>query len=209
MPAELLLAALAVADAHPLARDRYSLRAALRLDGDRVDALVVLEIPFDVVVKSLGGELQASGVDPASASAREARDAWTASVWKRLADGLVLTVDGVVPAGAWAPSDNRYNGKGVASEGFFLYVVEFRPAGPITLDGDVTLDLVNTGWTDAPMSYSAVVMPGKGWTVTEHSLSGVLPDRPYDLNDPAFWVDDPGLRALRARFVKAEVRGGG
>lgn len=184
--------ALAVALAHPAARDRYSLRAALRLDGDRLDALVVLEIPYDTVVKEVAAQ--------AEGTAFEARDAHTRGVWDALGAALVLTVDDRPVPGAWRPSDSRYNGKGSPTEGFFLYVVQFEPAAPVVLGDAVSVRVTNTGWLAEPMTYSAMVMPGAGWTVVRSSLEGLLPDRAYDLNDPAFWIDDARLRDVSVTF---------
>ncbi|HMU81023.1 MAG TPA: hypothetical protein PKC57_12250, partial [Microthrixaceae bacterium] len=185
-----LLVTLALA--HPLSRDRYSLRAAIRVEQDRADVVVVLEVPFDRVMQDLRGGLDAAGVRPeASAPAREVLDRYNAAMWRQMADHLLLLVDGRPVAATWRPSDSRYNGKGAVTEGFFVYIVELAPDAPLQLGRQATLTLVDTGWPDAPMAYSAYVGAGKGWTVTDSSARGVMPDRPYDLNDPSFWVTDP------------------
>jgi hypothetical protein len=197
-----LLCALALA--HPLSRDRYSLRTAVRVEADRTDVLVVLEIPFDVVMKDVRAGLDAAGVSAeGGAPAREVLDRYNQSVWRRLADGLLLLVDGQPVAGSWVPSSNRYNGKGAVTEGFFVYIVEHRPAAPLALGPEPSITVVNTAWPDAPMAYSAYVAAGPGWTVASSSAARLLPERPYDLNDASFWVDDAALRLLTARFRRA------
>lgn len=199
-----LLLVSVVADAHPLSRDRYSLRTALRLDADKLDALVVLEIPFDKVMAELKTGLDAAGTTAQSgAPAREVLDAYTAGVWKELGEGLILLADGRPVPGTWAPADSRYNGKGAVTEGFFIYIVEFKPTAPWAFGPGVSLQVLDANWPSAPMAYSAYVEAGKGWKVAYSSAARSLPDKPYDLNDPAFWVDDPAMRVLSVRFERA------
>lgn len=194
---------LASASAHPLSRELFSFRTALRLDGDRLDALVVLEIPFDVVMAGLRERLGTDKPaldDPAS---RAAVDAWNQRIWEKMADGLLLVADGQIVPGRWKPSGSRYNGQGAVTEGFFLYVVEFEAAAPLPESTSHTVRVTNIGWPDAPMAWSGVVFPGAGWTVTQSSTTGILPDRPYALDDAAFWVADPSLRTVEGRWTRA------
>lgn len=194
----------ALALAHPLSRDRYSLRTAVRVEAERVDVLVVLEIPFDTVMSEVRGGLDAAGVAPdAGLPAREVLDRYNSSVWRRMGEGLLVLADGAPVAGTWVPSSNRYNGKGAVTEGFFVYIVEYRPEVPLRLGPTAELTVINTAWPEAPMAYSAYVAAGSGWTLTASSTQGLLPARTYDLNDPAFWVEDPALRLLTARFARS------
>jgi hypothetical protein len=205
--------AMELAVAHPMSRDRYSLRAALRMDGDRLSALVVLEVPFDVVMASLKADVDATDIArvgpdglPAAEDARRLLDTHNATIWRQLGEGLILVANGAPVPGAWGPSDSRFNGKGSVTEGFFMYVIEFRAAEGWSAPADLDLTLYDAAWPDVPMSYSAYVEAGRGWAVRSNSAAAALPARPYDLNDPAFWVDDPALRVLRVRFQRGEVR---
>ena len=189
------------AEAHPMSRDKYSLRTAVRLSTSQLDAVVVLEVPMDVVTSALRARIDAATA--ASTEARAVVDAYSAAQWQAMAAGLSLTIDGQAVPGRWLPREDRFNGKGAVSEGFFMYIVEFRPDGPLRLDGDVTVRVVNKGFTEVPMVYSAWVLAGDGWTLASSSAQRALPGRAYDLNDPAFWVEDPSLRTVEARFVAA------
>ncbi|MCA9572016.1 MAG: hypothetical protein KC656_29460 [Myxococcales bacterium] len=194
----------AVAWAHPLSKTNYSLRTAIQVEGETADVVVVLEVPFSVVTEDLKGDLEKAREAAAPAkAAQDVLDAYTQRHWAQLAKGLTLTVDGEAVPGAWKPRANRLNGKGAVSGGFFLYIVEFVPAGgALPLDDDVTFVVDNQGYQGLPMVYSAMVVSGKGWKVAHSSASALLPDRPYDLNAPDFWVEDPALRHLVARYTR-------
>ena len=76
----LLVVALAVpsAQAHPMSRDKYSLRTAVQLTGGKLDAVVVLEVPFDVVTGDVRPDMEkartaadsTAAIPTATASAR-------------------------------------------------------------------------------------------------------------------------------------------
>lgn len=192
------------AHAHPMSRDQWSLRTAVQLVADKLDAVVVLEVPFDVVAKALKPGLDAarSQGQAAPTAADAVIQGYAKQHFDTLAKHLTLTVDGRSVPGAWRPSANRLNGKGAVEGGFFLYIVEFVPSGPLPLDADVTLVVDDRAYLDAPMVYSAMVVAGTGWKVVSSSAAKLLPARPYDLNAPDFWVADPALRRVEARFQR-------
>lgn len=193
-----------VAEAHPMSRDQWSLRTAVQLVADKLDAVVVLEVPFDVVAKALKPGLDAARAQgqAAPAAADAVIQGYAKQHFDTLARHLTLTVDGKPVPGTWRPSANRLNGKGAVEGGFFLYIVEFAPAGTPKLDDDVTLVVDDKAYPDAPMVYSAMVVAGTGWKVVSNSAAKLLPTRPYDLNAPDFWVSDPSLRRVEARFQR-------
>lgn len=194
----------ALAAAHPLSKDTWSLRSAVQAQADALDVVVVLEVPFAVVTKDLRERMdavRASG--EGSKGAQAVLDAYAKEHWARMAKGLKLTVDGKAVEGSWRPRDNRYNGKGAVDGGFFMYIVEFVPTSGWSLDGDVTVVVENAAYPDEDMVYSGLVLSSPPWTVTRDSSKDVLPDRPYDLRSPDFWLPDASLRKLVARFVKA------
>lgn len=202
----LVVGLLPAAHAHPMSRDKYSLRTALRLQdtggAPELEAVVVLEVPFQVVMGALEEELKAARAsDEGRAAAKRVLDGHSEDVWAKMASQLTITVDGKPLEGSWGPQDSRFNGKGAVTEGFFIYIVEFTPTD-LTLDEDVTVQVTNRGWTDVPMVYSAMVLDGPPWTAVDHSLEGVLPDKPYDLNDPAFWLEDESLRMVTVRYTR-------
>ncbi|MCB9679928.1 MAG: hypothetical protein H6733_00525 [Alphaproteobacteria bacterium] len=199
----LALAVGTVAAAHPMSRDKWSLRTAVQIADGKLDAIVVLEVPFDVVTKDLKADMDAARAAPdASKAAQQVLDAYTKAHWDRLGKGLTLQIDGKKVAGSWKPRDNRLNGKGAVTGGFFMYIVEFVPDAPLTLGTPVTITIDDAGYADVDMVYSAMVVAGDGWTVEDNSAAKLLPATPYDINNPAFWVADPALRHLAARFAR-------
>lgn len=190
------------AHAHPMSRVDYSMRAAVQLDGDHLEAVVVMEVPFDVVAADLraGMEAARTAAEP-TAQAQQVLDAYSHKVWDQLGQGLRVRVNGQVVPGTWGPKDNRLNGKGAVTGGFFLYMVEFRPAAPLVLGKSVDVVIENWGMADKPMVYSAMVVPGRGWTVTMDSSRIALPNAPYNVDDPRFWTRNLSLRRLEARFA--------
>lgn len=191
------------ASAHPMSREDWSLRTAVQVDADRLDVVVVLEVPFDVVSKELGADMTAArdAADPA-ASAQKVLDAYTRGHWDRLAAGLKLWVNGEPVSGHWAPKNSRLNGKGAVSAGFFMYIVEFVPDAPWVLGDEVDVMVGNVAYAHAPMVYSAMVVTGTPWQVAWDTARLSLPSGAYNVDDPRFWVRDVRLRALRAHVVR-------
>lgn len=189
--------------AHPMTRDAWSLRTAVQLAGETLDVVVVLEVPFDVVTSDLKADLDAARTSAdASKAAQAVLDRYTQKHFDTMAAGLSLTIDGKKVAGAWKPRKNRLNGKGAVTGGFFMYIVEFVPAAPPAFGREVRVVVHNGGYTEPKMVYSAMVVSGVGWTVAEDSSKSLLPDKPYDLNGPEFWVSDAALRKVSARYTR-------
>lgn len=185
--------------AHPLSRDQWSLRTAVRLAGDDAQVVVVLEVPFDVVGRAVR---EARAADPDTPVDR-LLEAYGHAMLERLAAEVRLTVDGQPVPGAFGPKEHPLNGRGSASGGFFTWIVEFTPTGAWPLDGDVVVQVVHQDFADVGIVYSAFVDGGSGWRVAEDSSKAVLPEGTYRMDDPAFWSADPRLRTLRARFLTA------
>lgn len=192
----------AVASAHPMSRSDYSVRSAIQLDGDQLEAVVVMEVPFDVVAGELRQDMEtARAAKNPSHQAQAVLDAYSRRHWDAMGGGLRVRVNGEVVPGTWGPKDNRLNGKGAVTGGFFLYMVEFTPAAPLKLAGDVSVVIENHGYADKPMVYSAMVVAGKGWRVSLDSSRFALPNAPYNVDDARFWTRDLSLRRLEARFA--------
>lgn len=182
--------------AHPLSKDKWSLRTAVRLQERTAQVLIVLEVPFDVVGKAIRQAREQDGDAPVDQLlARYGRE-----VLGQLAGQASLTVDGRPVPGTFVRKDHPLNGRGSAAGGFFTWIVEFQAKGDWPLDEEVVVEVRNTGFTEADIVYSALADAGPGWTLVEDSTKGVLPSRRYVLDDPAFWSPDPSLRTLRARF---------
>lgn len=174
----LLLPALAVA--HPLGRDEYSLRAGIEADGDGLRVVVMGEIPMAEVITGLGR--LAEGKPPTRAH----QQAWTRARLDELAASQTLTVDGQALSPTWTPSASAFNGR--ALDGFFVYVIETRvPAEK--LDRDVTVVLQDQAWPDKPMVYHNQARASDGWTVASSTAT----------DD---WTEDAGQRTLTVRFTR-------
>ncbi len=192
------------AGAHPMSRDAWSLRTAVQLAGEKLDVVVVMEVPFAVVAGDLRPALDEARKAPNAALAAEAAvTAYAQRHFSALGKALTVRLNGAPLAGTWRASANRLNGKGAVEGGFFLYIVEFVPKSPPVLGSAVRIEVDNAAYPDPTMVYSVMVHAGSGWSVSQNSAAKLLPSRPYDLNAPDFWVSDPALRKLDARFVKA------
>ncbi len=194
----LSLGAVRPVHAHPLGKAQWSLRTAARASGDAIQVLVVVEVPFDDVGKAVR-EARASD---ASTDAGAVVAAYGQALLARMASQARLTIDGAPVPGAFVAMDHPLNGRGSAAGGFFTWIITFEPASAWPLDDDVLLEIRHTGFTEEDLVYSTFADGGAPWTVTEDSSKAVLPDRPYALEDPAFWSPDKRLRTLRARFVR-------
>ena len=205
----LLLAAPTAAQAHPFSRDSYSIRQALRLKDERLLAVVILEIPADVVMRELVGEAEAKAreaeldgkeIDPKVSRAQV--NAFNKRIWGRMAEGLSLRVGGEALAGSWKPLKSDANGKG--GEGFFVYMVGFDPKGKPKFGDEVAVELANTGWSDVPMYYAGLVNVGAEWAIAANNardvLGAIAETEDPDPTDPKGWSQDEALRNLRVTF---------
>lgn len=178
----LLLLLPTVADAHPMGRDEYSLRAGVEMREEGVRVILMGEIPMAKVITGLGQ--LAGGTRPTKAH----QAAWNEARYDELAKGQTLTVDGEAVEVTWSPSRSALNGRAI--DGFFVYVIEASiPAA--SLDEDVTVRLQDQAWTEAPMVYSAQARASDGWTVAESTA-------------PDDWTEDAAVRDLTVRFVKKD-----
>lgn len=189
-----------LAQAHPLSRGNYSLRTALRVSDQKLDAIVILEIPTGVIADAIKSPIAQLGAAPTTEDRMNVLGEYKDAQFQALAAGLTLTVNGQSYGGRWLPRPSVYNGAASASDGFFMYIVEFHPETPLPTGDTLNVTLLNQTYPNAPMVYSAQVLPGTGWLVKSSSASEVLPNEPYDINDPKFWVEDPSLRNIKVTF---------
>lgn len=193
---------------HPMSRDIWSLRNALKLGTGGVQAVVILEIPADVVMAALleGFEGEATGEELEESVARARVRRWNSDRFDEMARGLELLVNGQVAPGEWGPLKSDANGKG--GEGFFVYMVGFRPkqkGGAVWDFGDeVTLELRDTIAPDKPMVLTALVATDGPWKIETNSARAVLGDKAEipDLDNPDAWKEDPSLRTLTVTFSR-------
>jgi|GEM_PF-4019781 len=209
----LLLLLPAFASAHPMSRDQWSLRHAMKLDAGGLTAVVVLEIPDQMVVDELKAAeaiAQAgvqAGTDKRSPSElrRDLVDAQRKEQWKLLGRGVSLTVNGKPVDVAFTPHDTPANGR--AMSGFFLYIVSVKlPADHPALAGEtVAAVLQDDAYPVPPMVFSALVKGGDDWLPTFDSSTAVFgDDRGSGLpDDPRSWSDDKSLRRLEAKWKRA------
>jgi hypothetical protein len=203
----------AAAGAHPMSRDQWSLRHAVKLDGGGLTAVVVLEIPDQIVVEELKAAEQLAklkveaGQDPRTPS--ELRRALVQEQrkeqWKLLAEGCSLTVNGSKVDVPFTPHDTPANGRAMA--GFFLYIVsvELGPEHKLLQGQDEVVAVIqDDAYPTPPMVFSALVKDGDGWATTYDSSAAVFgEDRGSGLpDDPRSWSEDQSLRRLEARWKR-------
>jgi|GEM_PF-2348146 len=187
-----------VAVAHPFAATEYSLRTAFKASDEALVAFVVLEVPIPVVMKGIG----VSGEDDLATKKRKVAR-YNEGIWKQMASGLTLTVDGKAVKGDWLAIEHELNGK--AAEGFFVYMVGFAFADPTALPatGGYTVTVDNTGFSDVPMWYSGSAVALEPWTVSANTAQDVLGDNSErKLTDPGRWTRDDAMRHMVVGFQK-------
>jgi hypothetical protein len=193
---------------HPMSRDAYSLRNAVKLGPDGLQAVVILEVPADVVMGSLLEDFEggATGEELDEQVARAKVRRWNEGQWDLMGAGLKVFVNGEEAPGEWGALRSDANGKG--GEGFFVYMVGFRPkskAAPIWDFGDeATIEIRNTIYPDKPMFLSALVSYGDGWTIGSNSAKDVIGEKAEvpDLTNPDAWSEDPSLRTLTVVYQR-------
>jgi hypothetical protein len=183
---------------HPFSRDFYSMRSGLRLAAGELRAVVVVEIPTPKImlefVRKYGYKSDYS---------QQEMDEFTRYQFDRLGPLLHLEVDGREIAGTWEPVDDPRNGKG--GEGFFVVMVEFRPAEPLELASETEVAVINEAFEGEPMYYSGYAEAGAGWRVAHCSAEDAVGDLDSSVdfaNDLDAWTDDPALRTVEATFER-------
>lgn len=194
----LLMAAAPVARAHPFAETEYSLRTAFKASDEALVAFVVLEVPIPVVMKGIG---VAAEDDLATKKRKVAR--YNQGIWKQMASGLTLQVDGAPVKGEWLAIEHELNGK--AAEGFFVYMVGFAFADPAALpaSGGYAVKVDNAGFAEVPMWYSGSAVALSPWIVTQNTAKEVLGDNSErKLTDPGRWTRDENMRHMTVAFKR-------
>ncbi|MEN0065787.1 MAG: hypothetical protein AAGA48_26850 [Myxococcota bacterium] len=187
------------ASAHPNDPTYWSLRTFVRTSDTSLQIIVGLEIPLGTV---LTGITESAGM-VAKVSARHERE-YTESQWRVMSEGLVLKADGKRVNVEFRPIQHPINGK--AGEQFVVYLVGAQLDDLAGRFGDeVTLELENTIYPDAPMYLSAFANAASPWVITENSARKVLGDI-VDVEEaselPAAWKRDAGLRQLRLKLAR-------
>lgn len=186
------------AAAHPFAATEYSLRTAFKASDEALVAFVVLEVPIPVVMKGIGVDAE----DDLTTKRRKVTR-YNEAIWKQMADGLALTVDGEPLRGEWLAIEHELNGK--AAEGFFVYMVGYAfddPAG-LTKRSTYTVKVVNTGFSGVPMWYSGSAVALEPWVVGVNTAREVLGEKSTrKLTDPDRWTRDDRMREMVVSFER-------
>lgn len=194
LAAALLLPSAALA--HPFSKTAYSARSAVRVGDAKLKAIVVVEVPAQVVLDRLQ-TLAPEGKKPGRKHVNQLNE----QIWTEIAAGLTVTVDGATPAGAWKAVDSKVNGKG--AEGFFVYLVGYELAAPPAWGDRVVVELRNDGYRDVELYLSGMAKADPGWTIVSNSAEATLGDREFSVNDPDSWKQDEALRALTVVYERA------
>lgn len=189
-----LLALTVPAGAHPLGKTSHSLYSALRVGDGTVSAVVILEVPRDVVLEDVRARID-GGV-----AKRKAVKEHDAGRFAALAEGLSLKVDGEPVPVVWRPLAVPSNGKVV--DDFFMYWVGAEVPLPDGQKVEVKLD--NQAFQGVDMVYSGSVQARGAWKVDGNSVAKVLGADPstLDRTDPAAWTTDASLRAVAGSWTR-------
>ena len=179
------------ASAHPFGQDFWALRTELRMGVSGPEIVVMGEVPIMVVLaefRRFYKHLERPGVEEDLAYRERKLD--------ELRQHLGLRANDVPVRGSWTAADSPKNG--LAGEGSFLYMLQFEPAEPWSLDGErLEIEVVNGAYPGLPLWLSAHVgvAEGAGWAATSSTARDLLGDG-ADLVDvdkePDGWTTDEG-----------------
>ncbi len=210
LPAYLLVAAWAASPAFPHAfwPTFYSSKTAISLDENGLRAVVVVEIPTVSLVPKfrqhfagvdLKKEIQEGRFEDLEARFRD-------HLFEELGSGLSLEIDGRGTPGRWQPVDTPANG--LASEGFFVYMLEFEPDEPLLLDapGEHRLRVRNDLYPDKNIVLANYVETKEGWQLIESSTPQPPAESDLTVGSPAeiaMWSQEPEMRDFRIVVLRA------
>ncbi len=188
----------APASAHPFGTKFHSMRHELRMTDEGLEAVVVLEVPTPVVLRTY----QKRYAD-APVTTEEAEADFLAWWIGRLAEGLELTVNGEPAEGAWVKADHPSNGRG--AEQFFVYLLSFSFEAQPEPGAELRVGLINASLPKAKMYYSSFAEAAGGWSVASNSardLIGAKADVAEVSEDPDAWTRDEAARSLEVVFSR-------
>lgn len=196
----LLVATSGPVAAHSFWPTFYSAKTTVTADGERLGVTVVVEVP---VVSLLGKFRKYFSHLDLEQEIREGRfealeDEFRAHQLSRLAAALELRLDGEAPAGTWQPVDTPVNGR--ANEGFFVYLLEFRPQAPPELGATAEVEVSNRVYEGRNIVFANYVDARGGWEVVESSTPQPSPAADLSPGSPdeiAMWSEEPERRRFR------------
>lgn len=201
----LLASATAPLAAHVAWPTHYSEKATITVRGDELRVAMVVEIPLDQLVLAfnehfqgvdLFAEIEKGRGDELEAQFREAQ-------FERLARDLSLTVNGVEYQGEWRPADTPINGR--ASEGFFVYILEWLPPGDLNLGKTNRITVTNHLFEEKPTVFANLVATD-GWQLLESSTPQPPPGAnltPGSDAELALWSQDETRRTFTVVVERA------
>ncbi len=209
--AALVIAALGAAvpgQAHSFWPSYHSAKTALSLGEKGLEAAVVVEVPSFEMVSAfreyysdidLIAEIEAGRFEPLE-------DEFRADQLTRFGAGLELFIDGRPVSGSWQPVDSPANG--LATEGFFVYMLEFVFDRPPELGERVEVRLEARLLQEKSLMMANVVQAKDGWEVVQSSIPP--PEEYPELPEGAalgaelgLWSEDPVKRDLRVSFARS------
>lgn len=186
--------------AHPFSTDEYSLRSSVQVTEKGVSMLVAMEVPIPRALKEIGAKKEES-----KRVKQKKIDAYTKKQWKLLGDSLSYSIDGVPQKGKWFPIDDPSNGK--AAEGFFVYLISFKPKKKPKLSEGSVITLVNNAYPEEKMVYSASVYDSDSWSVKSSTANDVLGENQFaPITSEERWTRDETLRNLTFTIQKPQMK---
>ncbi len=188
----------------------YSAKAGLSLAGDRLAAVVVVEVPTFEMVRlfreyhkdlDLLAEIEAGRFEPLE-------DQYRAAQLENFGSELTLTVNGDPAQGRWQAVDSPANGLG--TEGFFVYMLEFAFEDPAAVSADTVeleVRLETRVLPQQAVMLANVVEAGDGWEVSKSSIpepevTEDIPEGARVPDDLGLWTTDAVKRDLRVTFSR-------
>ena len=182
--------------AHPLGPDGWSAYTAVQIGQTEPEVVVVLEVPMQEALE----RFQAFSGDRMDA---KAEIGFRASMWSQLSQGLAVRLNGKPVVGSWEPVWTPVNGH--LAEGFFVYLVRFKPERSWALPDRWMLEVDNQAFLEASTWLSAWVDVQPPWGKVRHSASQVLKRLdPEPSSSADVWSQDARLRTLVIEAQRAD-----
>ena len=183
----------------------YSAKTSIAVDAERLRIAVVVEIPLPDLVLAFNqhfahldllAEIEKGRVE-------ELEEEFRRGQFEHMAKGLVVELDGRPATGSFRAADTPVNGR--ATEGFFVYVLEYAFASPPQLAARHEVRVINRLYPDAEMVFANHVEARGGWRVVESSTPQPPAGADLTIGSPeeaAMWSEDESWREFRVVLAR-------
>jgi hypothetical protein len=185
----------------------HSAKTSIALDEQRLRIAVVVEVPLPDLVLAFNqhfahldllAEIEKGRIE-------ELEEEFRRGQFDHMAKGLAVEIDGEPASGRFRAADTPINGR--ATEGFFVYVLEYAFERPPKLASRHAVEVVNRLYPGADMVFANHVEARGGWRVASASTPQPPPGADLTVGSPeetAMWSEDESHREFRVVLERAD-----